>query len=110
MPFNAASRSELERTFGRSPIVERTLLRTAKEGAANATRLAPKLPGGRAPKLSAGVRLTPQGIWEGFTKASGSFWHLPEFGAVNFPIRPYLRPGVNAAIARRGGRMKENTR
>jgi hypothetical protein len=110
MPYLPASRSELERTFGRSPHVERVLLRTAKEGAANATRLAPKLPGGRAPKLSAGVRLTPQGIWEGFTKASGSFWHLPEFGAVNFPIRPYLRPGVNAAIARRGGRMKENTR
>lgn len=110
MPYHAATRSEIERALGRSPHVEKRLLRTAQEGRANANRLLPNLPGRRRPVITAGVRLTPAGVWESYVKASGSLWHLPEFGGLNFPIRPYLRPGVTAAISRRGGRMKEISR
>lgn len=105
--FKAKSHRELERAFGRSPTLRRKLEGTARDGATNARRLVPQLPGNRRIIITHGVRIGDNGAWESYVKATGSFWHLPEFGAWTWAQRPYLRPGVHQALAARRGRLKE---
>jgi hypothetical protein len=108
MPFKARTARELELAFGRSTAYRRMLQAAVADGAQQAQRLGPQnLTGGRRIQIEHGVRIGDTGTWEGFVKAKGWNWHFPEFGALNWPARPYLRPGVNTALVRRGGRLKE---
>lgn len=55
-------------------------------------------------EVSDDVKNGPGG-WEGEVRVKGSGWHLWEFGTVNHGARPAIRPGVQAALSRYGGRL-----
>lgn len=38
--------------------------------------------------------------------AKSPIWHWPEFGARNFPPQPYIRPAVQRALTKAGGKFK----
>lgn len=42
---------------------------------------------------------------EGRAIVDSSFWHWREFGTSKMAARPYIRPGAQQALNRRGGRL-----
>ena len=55
--------------------------------------------------ISGTTDLTADG-YEGLVVIKGPGWHLHEYGTRNHGARPAIRPGVQAAITRAGGRWK----
>jgi hypothetical protein len=94
---NRRAAAELERSAG----VTRLLGRVADEAAAEAQQRLPY------PKILGGIKITgASSPGEGRVVINGSGWHLWEYGTKNHGPRPAVRPGVQAVIARYGGRWK----
>lgn len=103
--------------FTPNPFFERELRREQKmaaflgdiadEGASEVQRRLPY------PRILGGLDVSGRVVsgrdgFEGEVRVKGSGWHLWEFGTSNHGARPAIRPGVQAALSRRGGRLGES--
>lgn len=84
--------------------MRRYLAGVADSAAANVADRVPTVEG-EAITVSSGAELGADG-WEGHVTVRSAMWHLPEYGGGRFPPRPYLRPGVQAALTRVRGRWR----
>lgn len=89
-----------------SAAMGRAMGNIAKDAAREVTQRAPSgFRGGAKITADSEVGVGPDGA-EGRVVIDSPFWHIPEFGTQNNPPEPYARPGVQAVIARYGGRWK----
>ncbi len=107
MPGRFTPRRGAGRELARSAEMGRYLggVANAAASAAESRLPYPEILGGVT--IQGDVRQGSQGQ-EGVVVISGPGWHLWEFGTVNHGARPAVRPGVQAAISRAGGRWRAN--
>lgn len=92
--------------LARTAAMGRAMGSIAKEAAREVTQRAPSgFRGGAKITADSDTAMGPDGA-EGRVVIASPFWHIPEFGTQNNPPEPYARPGVQAVIARYGGRWK----
>lgn len=91
--------------LARAPEMRRYMQSVADTAAGEVDSRKPELRGGRRIHIDADTDLGPDG-WEGRVVIRSPFWHLFEFGSRNNPARPYVRPGVQAALSRVRGRWR----
>lgn len=107
MTFRPAPEPVIEAAIHRDPRLTVFLTTIGKEAEQHVTRLAPAWITRHATYRIVGGARRQNGRPVAYVDVRSPFWHLPEFGSVRSPMTPYLRPGAQAAISNRGGRLKE---
>lgn len=97
-----------DREAANTPEMRRFLEKVAVEAAKEVERLAPKMVKHRGSKIE-GRLAERNGYAIGQVRVKSSFWHWFEYGSSKIAPRPYIRPGVQAAISRYGGRFGSST-
>lgn len=86
--------------LARSADMDRFLRGVAERGAAEVEAAAPSI------VTQTGSRIYGEASdGEGRIVVDSPFWHFPEFGAIKYRQRPYIRPTVARYLARIGGRF-----
>lgn len=87
-------------SLARTPEMTRHLRSVAERGAAEVKAAAPSILDHQ------GARIYGEASnGEGRIVVESPWWHLPEYGGVKYPMRPYIRPTVVRYLARIGGRF-----
>lgn len=87
-------------SLSRTPEMTRYLRGVAGRGAAEVKAAAPSIVDHQ------GARIYGEASnGEGRIVVDSPFWHLPEYGSIKHPLRPYIRPTVARYLARIGGRF-----
>lgn len=103
---------DLERQVANNPKVSLLMSRVASDAALNARRLAPKDTGALRNSIKSENRPDGMYVVVGAKVARGSgawYWKFVEYGTSQHPPRPFFRPGVQAALTKRGGRLEGDT-
>jgi len=87
-----------------TPQMASHLRRVAQDVADEIERDAPQWIKRSGAKFSGEVVRGRSGL-EGEARVESPFWHMAEFGTVNNPPTPYIRPAAQRVLNRRGGRL-----
>lgn len=87
--------------LARTSAMDRYLATLARAGAALVEQAAPSIVNHAGSRIygeaSGGV---------GRIVVQSHFWHLPEFGAIRYPLRPYIRPTAQRFFTSIGARLR----
>lgn len=86
--------------LARTREMDRYLEGIARQGAADVAANAPGIVRHAGARIDGEAR---DGVGRFFVDSP--FWHLPEYGATRYPMRPYIRPAAQRLFARLGGRF-----
>lgn len=98
------------REIAREAAMGAFLKSVADDAASQVRPLVPVDDGTLRDSVTSDVEMTRDGF-QGVVKVGGRkafYWHWIEFGTSREGARPFLRPGVQSAIGRLGGRLGES--